>query len=191
MSKKVFIILIASVLLIGGALTGFVAATHTPTYLAKTSLKSMDDAQKVTLEFTKYYYADDTYREMITYEKQSDGYEVNKKTIALSKDALSKNLFDATESKDFVNTLDLDFSFLKSANLKDAESKENDDGKVLFTASVKESKLEKIFNTDLSGVVAQNAVVEITHKNGKAESFCMDCIFDGDRFTLTIKFYYE
>lgn len=191
MSKKVFIILIASVLLIGGAVTGFVAVTHTPTYLAKTSLNSMDDAQKVTLEFTKYYYANDTYREMITYEKQSDGYEVNKKTIALSKDALSENLFDVTESKDFVKTLDFDFSFLKSVNLKDAESKENDDGKVIFTASVKESKLEKIFNVSAGETAVSYAEVSVKHKNGKAESFCMDCIFGDDRFTLTIKFYYE
>lgn len=191
MSKKTFIILITCVLLIGGAVTGFVAVTHSPTYLARKSLNNIEDAKKVTLEFTKYYYADDTYREITTYEKQTDGYKVSKKTIALSKDALSQNIFDITESKDFVKTLDVEFSFLKSANLKDVELKESNDGKVLFTASVKESEFEKIFTPGLNDVAVQNAVVEVTYENEKAESFCLDCNLDGDRFTLTVKFYYE
>lgn len=191
MSKKLLIILISVVLTVGIAATVVTGVVFSPVNKAKRSLKSGDDAQKVSVVLSQTYYGDEVNRIMTDYEKTTDGYKKAEKSFKLSKDALSQTLYDIEEKTSDISSVDFfPFSLKQSYFAEKNETKDKESSLTVFSAKVKDSKIDKFFgNVDASGYKDVSLTVE--YSGDVVYRYVLTYSVDDDLFTISTDFSYD
>lgn len=148
MSKKLFLILILAVVLIGGAVTSFVAVYYNPSNRTNRAISNYEDANKIQTVVMQKYYDELVFEKNYLYEKSQNGYNVSESVKSLNSDPFSKDDFTILENEYFTETFSLDFFRLKASYFKNCsltEEKETD--LFIFHADVKESKTREFFRS--------------------------------------------
>ncbi len=190
MSKRLLIILITVVLVLGGLTTTAVAIVNLPQNKAKSALKSFIDAERLEMTFTQSYYGDEVEKTVTVYEKTDLGYEREEEKFSLAIDPLSENLYDVTKTSVHIESLDFDFSNFKSAFLHCAKETKNDNGATTFSAKIKDGKVEKFFGGAVKGGDVSDISLAVEYKDKKVLYYNLRYIVGGDTFNLLIEFFY-
>lgn len=190
MSKKLLVILITIVLVLGGLTTAAVAIVNSPQNKAKTALKSFTDAKKIEMTFTQSHYGDEVEKTVSIYEKTDSGYKKDESIFSLATDPLSENLYDVTKTSVPLESLDFDFSRFKSKFLCNTKENKNDNGSMTFSAKIKDSRTEKFFGGAVKGVDVSDISIVVEYKGKKVLSYNLRYIVGGDTFNLSAEFFY-
>lgn len=211
MSKKLFLALSLAVVLIGGAITAFVAVYYSPSNRANRAIVNYDTANKIQTNLTQKYYDELVFEKTYLYEKTENGYNVSENVKGLNPDPLSKEDYTVLKNEYFTETFSFDFFRLKSSDFKNcALTEEKETGLFTFTADVKESKTREFFRSSFPETIPDSEAANTsegakkdvneeesdeTNENLKIENLSVTIVFDSIRpqsikisFTLNASF---
>lgn len=196
MSKKLFLALSLAVVLIGGAVTAFVAVYYSSTNRAERAMANYEAANEIQTVVTQKYYDALVFEKTYLYEKTKNGYNVSETAKSLNPNPLSKDDFTILENEYFSETFSLDFFRLKSSYFKNCalnEEKERD--LFTFTADVKDSKTREFFRSSFPETLSFPDTAK-TNEDLKIENLSVTVVFNSSRpqtikitFTLNSSFF--
>lgn len=194
MSKKLFLALSLAVVLIGGAVTIFVAIYCSPSNRANRAISNYEDATEIQTVVMQKYYDSLVFEKTYLYEKTTDGYNVSENVKSLNSDPFSADDFTVLENEYFTETFSLDFFRLKDSYFKNCTLNEEAD-LFTFTADVKESKTREFFRSSFPETLSAPEPAK-TNQDVKIENLSVTVVFTSSRpqsikisFTLNSSFF--
>lgn len=158
MSKKLLIILISVVAVLGGIVTTFFGVYYSPLNKAKRALNFGYNASKIEIVLNQFDGSENVYRSQTQITKKDDGYAVKVLTTKLNSDPLSPNKFIMEENSYELENLNLNFYNLKGSYLTGKIQDGNN-----FFATVKENKIANFFSKD-DGLISANLQINYVDK---------------------------
>ncbi len=187
MSKKVFIIILAAVLLVGGCATVIVAIAFNPFNSAKRSLKSAETASEIKVTITQSYCGEVVNKKVVFYKKTEEGYSVTEKVQSFSKDPLGETVYDENENTYVLQTFTPRFFNFRSRYLSDKKTENSTVS--IFTAKVKDNRIADFFGSSMANAY-KNVVVTIGYSDKTVYVYSVNYKINSDDFSITTEFFY-
>lgn len=188
MNKKVLIIILSVVLLLGAIATVITAVAFSPFNEAKRSLKSSGSAREIKVTLTQSYFGEVVNKKTVVYKKTEDGYSALEKVKSFSKDPFGKEVYEDSENAYVLPNFSAEFFNFRSRYLTDKTTK--DATATIFTAKVKESKIADFFGNATDTKDYKEVLVTVGYSNKTVYVYSVNYKLGSDDFSITTEFIY-